>query len=204
MVDGHLPRQRRPGPDLGHAVPEEEHAERAGRSTHREEIVNGVIVDGPSPNTGLLVDFLRDSYAADDPVLRTGHPEGLERRRESPYLDTLLRDYRPGRGGDACERGCSSRTYWWHACDVDQHTRCAGNYTGAPELSRCISNRCGAFDGRVHVWDAAAREWLLPRVAALSESKAASNTIRALIARMLAPDPSKRRPTFPELLEELT
>ena len=160
-------------------------------------------MDGPSPNTGLLVDFLRDSYSADDPVLRTGHPEGPERRRESPYLDTLLRDYRPGRGGESCERGCSSRTYWWHACDVDQHTRCAGNFTGAPELSRCISNRCGAFDGRVHVWDAAAREWLLPRIVALSESEAASNTIRALIARMLAPDPSKR-PAFPELLEELT
>ena len=142
-------------------------------------------------------------YAADDPVLRTGHPEGLERRRESPYLDTLLRDFRPGRGGDACDRGCSSRTYWWHACDIDQHTRCAGNFTGAPELSRCISNRCGAFDGRVHVWDAAAREWLLPRVAALSASKAAADVLRAMIKRMLAPDPSKR-PTFPELLEELT
>ena len=116
---------------------------------------------------------------------------------------TLLRDFRPGRGGDACERGCSSRTYWWHACDVDQHTRCAGNFTGAPELSRCISNRCGAFDGRVHVWDAAAREWLLPRVAALSESKKAADALRAMIKRMLAPDPSKR-PTFPELLEELT
>ena len=80
---------------------------------------------------------------------------------------------------------------------------CAGNFTGAPELSRCISNRCGAFDGRVHVWDAAAREWLLPRVAALSESKVAADALRAMIKRMLAPDPSKR-PTFPELLEELT
>ena len=63
--------------------------------------------------------------------------------------------------------------------------------------------RCGAFDGRVHVWDAAAREWLLPRIVALSASKAASNTIRAMMKRMLEPDPSKR-PTFPELLEELT
>ena len=60
-----------------------------------------------------------------------------------------------------------------------------------------------AFDGRVHVWDAAAREWLLPRVAALSESKAAADALRAMIKRMLEPDPSKR-PTFPELLEELT
>ena len=114
-----------------------------------------------------------------------------------------MRDFRPGRGGESCERGCSSRTYWWHACDVDQHTRCAGNFTGAPELSRCISNRCGAFDGRVHVWDAAAREWLLPRVAALSESKKAADALRAMIKRMLAPDPSER-PAFPELLEELT
>ena len=55
----------------------------------------------------------------------------------------------------------------------------------------------------MHVWDAAAREWLLPRVAALSESKAAADALRGLIARMLAPDPSKR-PTFPELLEALT
>ena len=86
---------------------------------------------------------------------------------------------------------------------VDQHTRCAGNFTGAPELSLCIDNTCGAFDGRVHVWDAAAREWLLPRVAALSESKAAADALRAMIKRMLAPDPSKR-PAFPELLEELT
>jgi len=55
----------------------------------------------------------------------------------------------------------------------------------------------------VHVWDAAAREWLLPRVAALSASKAAADALRGLIARMLEPDPEKR-PTFPELLEELT
>ena len=61
----------------------------------------------------------------------------------------------------------------------------------------------GFFDGRVHVWDAAAREWLLPRVAALSESKAAAEALRAMIKRMLAPDPSKR-PAFPELLAELT
>ena len=55
----------------------------------------------------------------------------------------------------------------------------------------------------MHVWDAAAREWLLPRVAALAESKAAADALRAMIKRMLEPDPSKR-PTFPELLEELT
>ena len=67
----------------------------------------------------------------------------------------------------------------------------------------CISNKCGAFDGRVHVWDAAAREWLLPRIVALSESKAAADALRAMIKRMLAPDPSKR-PTFLELLEEIT
>ena len=86
---------------------------------------------------------------------------------------------------------------------LTRRSPCAGNFTGAPELSRCISNRCGAFDGRVHVWDAAAREWLLPRVAALSESKKAADALRAMIKRMLAPDPEKR-PTFPELLEELT
>ena len=76
-------------------------------------------------------------------------------------------------------------------------------FPGPPRASRCIDNTCGAFDGRVHVWDAAAREWLLPRVAALSESKAAADALRAMIKRMLEPDPSKR-PTFPELLEELT
>ena len=67
---------------------------------------------------------------------------------------------------------------------------------------RCIST-CGAFDGKVHVWDAAAREWLLPRIVALSESKAAADALRAMIKRMLEPDPSKR-PTFLELLEEIT
>ena len=66
-----------------------------------------------------------------------------------------------------------------------------------------ISGRSFKHFFELHVWDAAAREWLLPRIVALSESEAASNTIRALIARMLAPDPSKR-PAFPELLEELT
>ena len=55
----------------------------------------------------------------------------------------------------------------------------------------------------MHAWDAAAREWLLPRVAALSESKKTADALRAMIKRMLAPDPLKR-PTFPELLEELT
>ena len=55
----------------------------------------------------------------------------------------------------------------------------------------------------MHVWDAAAREWLLPRIVALSESKAAADALRAMMKRMLAPDPLKR-PTFPELLAELT
>ena len=56
----------------------------------------------------------------------------------------------------------------------------------------------------MHVWDAAAREWLLPRIVALSESKAAAaDALRAMIKRMLEPDPSKR-PTFLELLEEIT
>ena len=76
-------------------------------------------------------------------------------------------------------------------------------FPGPPRASRCIDNTCGAFDGRVHVWDAAAREWLLPRIVALSASKAAADALRAMIKRMLEPDPSKR-PTFPELLEELT
>ena len=55
----------------------------------------------------------------------------------------------------------------------------------------------------MHVWDAAAREWLLPRIVALSASTAAADALRAMTKRMLEPDPSKR-PTFPELLEELT
>ena len=55
----------------------------------------------------------------------------------------------------------------------------------------------------MHAWDAAAREWLLPRVAALSASMAAADALRELMKRMLEPDPSKR-PSFPELLQELT
>jgi len=84
---------------------------------------------------------------------------------------------------------------------MTQHTRCAGNATGAPELSACIAGTCSTFDGRVHVWDAATREWLLPRIASLASLSDAA-FLGVMVARMLEADPTKR-PTFPELFVEL-
>ena len=59
-------------------------------------------------------------------------------------------------------------------------------------------HRCGAFDGRVRRAGRGGPGWLLPRIVALSESKAAADALRAMMKRMLEPDPSKR-PTFLEL-----
>ena len=57
--------------------------------------------------------------------------------------------------------------------------------------------RCGAFDGRVHVWDAAARG--ARPVAARSSAEGGRRRASCHDKRMLAPDPSKR-PTFPSSL----
>mmetsp|Transcript_3248 Transcript_3248/g.9550 ORF Transcript_3248/g.9550 Transcript_3248/m.9550 type:complete len:496 (-) Transcript_3248:2-1489(-) len=73
---------------------------------------------------------------------------------------------------------------------------------GAPELSACAAGACAPFDGKVHVFDAAGKAYILPRIIERAEDHEARGFLRSLLPRMLAPDP-RDRPSFSELLDDL-
>mmetsp|Transcript_15947 Transcript_15947/g.47571 ORF Transcript_15947/g.47571 Transcript_15947/m.47571 type:complete len:107 (+) Transcript_15947:438-758(+) len=70
------------------------------------------------------------------------------------------------------------------------------------DARRGIIARCRYFDGRVHVYDAAARPFVLPRIIELAEDRREAKVLQLLLRRMLAPDPDDR-PTYSELLQIL-
>ena len=71
-----------------------------------------------------------------------------------------------------------------------------------PEVSDCVDGACAPFDWRVHVYDAAAREWILPHIIAVAEDRAAAARLERLLPRMMSEDP-RVRPSFSALLREL-
>ena len=146
----------------------------------------------------------RARFGPDDPLLTSGK-------------GTRTLDFRPGRPqtcanasfeaslnpADVPAKACARRTYSWHACDPGalHSRRCEGNSTGAPEIFSCKRHACAPFDARAHVWDAAAKDWLLPRIIALSEDERAAARLRAASARMLRA--LDDRPGFDEVLAGL-
>jgi len=85
---------------------------------------------------------------------------------------------------------------------LDPSTRAKDISRRPPELFRCEEHECAAFGGAAHVYDLAAKSWLLPRIVELAEDPAAAATLRALSAKMLAEEPADR-PTFEELAAEM-
>ena len=169
------------------------------------------LVDGPAPNSGPVADFARRRHFLE------GHPTkiivpGTDAR---PSPNHAL-DLEPGAPGFYCEhdqaanrtalggtrnKHCNRRTYAYHSClGKNLEVCCADGSTAAPELSECgRDGSCAPFDGRVHVFDAAARSWILPRIIDRAADRTAAARLANLTTAMLAPDP-RDRPTFDALL----
>ena len=168
------------------------------------------LVDGPAPNSGPVADFARRRHFLE------GHPTkiivpGTDARPLPNHIDL-----EPGAPGIYCEhdqaanrtalggtrnKHCNRRTDRHHSClGKNLEVCCADGSTAAPELSECgRDGRCAPFDGRVHVFDAAARSWILPRIIDRAADRTAAARLANLTTAMLAPDP-RDRPTFDALL----
>ena len=141
------------------------------------------LVDGPAPNIGPAAAFARRRVNATDP--RALEPGAAPRACPA---------------GDAGRRACGKRTYKWH---LKCHVGCDNDAYAAPELVACrAGGTCAPFGAKAHVYDAAAKYWILPRVVALAEDRSAAARLGALLPRMMSEDP-RDRPTFSALLEEL-
>ncbi|KAK7230268.1 hypothetical protein SO694_00187041 [Aureococcus anophagefferens] len=86
-----------------------------------------------------------------------------------------------------------------HGC---RYADCA-NATGAPELAACEADgACARFDWRAHVFDAATRSWIFPRIISLARDRGAAKRLKKLLGPMTARDP-RDRPQFSALLRDL-
>ena len=141
------------------------------------------LVDGPAPNVGPAAAFARRRVNATDP--RALEPGAAPRACPA---------------GDAGRRACGKRTYKWH---LKCHVGCDNDAYAAPELVACrAGGTCAPFGAKAHVYDAAAKYWILPHIVALAEDRSAAARLGALLPRMMSEDP-RDRPTFSALLEEL-
>ena len=151
------------------------------------------LVDGPAPNSGPVVDLVKERYAS-----RRLRKMGVAWRNKTRYFE-------PGSTRVPCEvtRDCSQRTYSWHSACADAGRATCANSRGAPEIDACVRGGCKPFDGRVHVFDAAAKSWILPHISEVAEDRAAAAAISNILPRMLERDPEKRA-TFDDVVAALS
>jgi len=128
----------------------------------------------------------------DGPVFLDRKRHGLADRRRR-Y--STASDARPCASDADCPK-----TPRFHACAGCRSRHCAppcdGNTTAAPEAGGlCRRRRCAPITPSTHVFDAAARAYLLPLCAASAPPGPARRALEALIAAMTAPEPADR-PTF--------
>ncbi|KAH8099026.1 hypothetical protein JL720_2000 [Aureococcus anophagefferens] len=142
------------------------------------------LVDGPAPNSGPSP--TSRGATSQNPDLEPGKPWSCE---------------------DNTAAMCGRRTYKYHHCPVGKsggycQDQDDGGPLSAPELTECRNGTCAAFDWRVHVYDVAAKSWLLPRIIRMAADRDAAKKLKALAATMTAADP-RDRPTFDALLRRL-
>ncbi|KAH8074638.1 hypothetical protein JL721_2206 [Aureococcus anophagefferens] len=95
---------------------------------------------------------------------------------------------------------CAARSHQNH--HGSRYADCA-NATGAPELAACEADgACARFDWRAHVFDAATRSWIFPRIISLARDRGAAKRLKKLLGPMTARDP-RDRPQFSALLRDL-
>ena len=179
------------------------------------------LVDGPAPNSGPLGDFAHRHFASGATPhrsldLRPGLsvPCGGGEVPKFPSADPIMgrkhtHQRNVSRTYFAALRAnmtCAKRTYYYHHCfplvKCNPPNASLAETRGAPELHTCRDGRCDAFDGGVHVWDVADKQWILPRIIELAEDRGAAARLEALRPRMMREDP-RDRPTFASLLADL-
>ncbi|KAH8097436.1 hypothetical protein JL720_327 [Aureococcus anophagefferens] len=155
------------------------------------------LVDGPAPNAAAS----RRSRAPLRRLARPGPAEPHRRRRRAAPAQP---DLEPG-GPRPCGAAgptltCAARSHQnHHGC---RYADCA-NATGAPELAACEADgACARFDWRAHVFDAATRSWIFPRIISLARDRGAAKRLKKLLGPMTARDP-RDRPQFSALLRDL-
>ena len=156
------------------------------------------LVDGPAPNAGDVAAFARrhfDGWRGPDP------PSHIAVAGAPPPAQP---DLEPG-GPRPCGAAgptltCAARSHQnHHGC---RYADCA-NATGAPELAACEADgACARFDWRAHVFDAATRSWIFPRIISLARDRGAAKRLKKLLGPMTARDP-RDRPPFSALLRDL-
>jgi hypothetical protein len=186
------------------------------------------LVDGPAPNSGPIARLARRHFQAHGwhpkhswwhhaNSTKQAHKlkeariyvEGIGMERpDKPDLEPGAARPCPSDDADAGAGVCARRTHPYHnGCRTRSNTvngssRCGERWLSGPEVSDCVDGACAPFDWRVHVYDAAAREWILPHIIAVAEDRAAAARLERLLPRMMSEDP-RRRPSFSALLREL-
>ena len=175
------------------------------------------LVDGPAPNSGPIAAHARRHFTN-----KTWRPEqadklkmariyvegiGMERPTKTYYLQPGAAQPCPSDDADAGAAVCALRTDAAHnGCGIkllhEGVSKCGERLLSGPEVSDCVDGACAPFDWRVHVFDAAAREWILPHIIAVAEDRAAAARLERLLPRMMSEDP-RVRPSFSALLREL-
>ena len=173
------------------------------------------LVDGPAPNSGPIAAHARRHFTkkgwhhkqANKLKEARIYVEGIgEKRPKSTELQPGAARPCPSDDADKGAGVCAARTGRAHnGCGGNvirkNLSKCGGLLSG-PEVSDCVDGACAPFDWRVHVYDAAAREWILPHIIAVAEDRAAAARLERLLPRMMSEDP-RRRPSFSALLREL-
>ena len=174
------------------------------------------LVDGPAPNSGPIAALARRHFTkkgwhhkqANKLKEARIYVEGIgEKRPKSTELQPGAARPCPSDDTDAGAAVCALRTHVVHnGCSrhiLDEGSpKCGERWRSGPEVSDCVDGACAPFDWRVHVYDAAAREWILPHIIAVAEDRAAAARLERLLPRMMSEDP-RRRPSFSALLREL-
>ncbi|KAH8080331.1 hypothetical protein JL720_9023 [Aureococcus anophagefferens] len=172
------------------------------------------LVDGPAPNSGPIAALARRHFTkktwhleqADKLERARIYVEGIGMQRPNkPELQPGAA--RPCPSDDAGAAVCALRTNPEHnGCSLHLLDKgsptCGERWLSGPEVSDCVDGACAPFDWRVRVYDAAAREWILPHIIAVAEDRAAAARLERLLPRMMSEDP-RVRPSFSALLREL-
>ena len=175
------------------------------------------LVDGPAPNSGPIAALARRHFQGEEWHSKQAYQlerariyvEGIGMQRPNkPELQPGAARPCPSDDADADAGAavCALRTGRAHnGCGNNvirkNLSKCGGLLSG-PEVSDCVDGACAPFDWRVHVYDAAAREWILPHIIAVAEDRAAAARLERLLPRMMSEDP-RVRPSFSALLREL-
>ena len=125
----------------------------------------------------------------------------IENNIPPPPATCVTQPRRPRKEGTIPQTDVCPVTKGHHSCGFKGD--CEAGARGAPESAGvCRAGQCLALGPWTHVYDVAARPWLLPGIARHAADPAARKVLDDLMARACAADPAAR-PTFDAMIAEL-